>query len=685
MTAQFESEPGPEEPTHSSPIEAATNDLPADAPVTAAELVDGLREPLAAAGISWLPAAAELAAGAEPRRVTEWVRDVRALFDESAVPELEAPHLVRGASLLDADLSTSLGNAGVLADIDATFDEPLAALLTETGRSIWTPEDSVPTQPDRPVAEPDNDQLHRVAFARYLARRVAGVTRARAYAVNLYGAWGSGKSTLLNFIERELTEGVPTTDPAVWVGPEGDVTGERDDSASTLRAAESSQASEFTARAPTTSWQVVRFNAWQNQHVEPPWWALMDHVYQQSKDELDGRHRVSEAWWRLRSGRLPFLVGLAALAWVVALTVPAFLAGTATLGSLAQTADALGKLLAVGVTLWAAVEGVTSSLFTGSAKAAQSYVDYVADPMNAIEARFTYLIDRIPKPVAIFIDDLDRCDSAYVVELLEGIQTLFTDAPVVFVVAADRDWIVSCFEAEYADQAVAADRPGHSLGGLFLEKTFQLTAPVPTIPEELKADYWQSLLVTTDIETAPGDESVPGSGSSASDAASDALAAASSEEDIREVVDEAADRSFAEQQSIREAAVTRLADPEIVARTEHVLAPLAPLLKPNPRAMKRLVNTYSVNRALVVLGDADVDRDPLALWTILSLQYPQLADYLARKPEAVEQVGEYPPGDVEGDLAALFRDEHVVDVVEGTPVEGALDESAVARCAAIRP
>ncbi len=63
--------------------------------------------------------------------------------------------------------------------------------------------------------------------------------------------------------------------------------------------------------------------------------------------------------------------------------------------------------------------------------------------MEAIKDRFKKLTENViaGKRNIIFIDDLDRCQGAYVIELLEGIQTLFKAAEVVFIIAADRDWL----------------------------------------------------------------------------------------------------------------------------------------------------------------------------------------------------------------------------------------------------
>jgi hypothetical protein len=90
---------------------------------------------------------------------------------------------------------------------------------------------------------------------------------------------------------------------------------------------------------------------------------------------------------------------------------------------------------------------------------------------------------------------------------------------------------------------------------------------------------------------------------------------------------------------VAEAAVDRLSDPEVETATEHVLQRFAPLIDPNPRSMKRFLNSYSVLRAVRTLEGNTVASEPLALWTILQTRWPSLTDYLRRHPEAIEYAG----------------------------------------------
>jgi hypothetical protein len=107
-------------------------------------------------------------------------------------------------------------------------------------------------------------------------------------------------------------------------------------------------------------------------------------------------------------------------------------------------------------------------------------------------------------------------------------------------------------------------------------------------------------------------------------------------------------------------------------------------LEPNPRAMKRLVNTYSVNRALAILSEVDIERDLLALWTILSMRWPQLGEYLEEHPEKVNMIGTQNISGIPEELQALFNDNSVAKVIQDGPTGVSLDADVIRLCALLR-
>jgi hypothetical protein len=145
-------------------------------------------------------------------------------------------------------------------------------------------------------------------------------------------------------------------------------------------------------------------------------------------------------------------------------------------------------------------------------------------------------------------------------------------------------------------------------------------------------------------------------------------------------------QSFREQQAIREAAVARLAAPEVLERTEHSLGSFADLLEQNPRGMKRLVNSFSANQAIALLSYVDIEREQLARWTILSLRWPMLTEYLEAHPSMVDPREAKAAGDAEEseEIRRLIADEEVRNVMGAEGVRGRLDTNAVQQCTRLR-
>jgi hypothetical protein len=546
--------------------------------------------------------------------------------------------------------------------------DPLPEILTAEGRVLWDnlKPDTVPNWGDDPLQKLEDDLLGRAAFARYMVKRIdaaAAQYNFRAYVMLLFGPWGSGKSTVLNFIRDELKN--------------KDLT--------------------------KYDWLVVDYNAWRNQHIQPPWWSLMDSVFQSTKANLTWQDQMREYWWRFYTGRQQYLIGIAALvalAWILAYIGLPFLNSNTpsnvttaapmnkTVSDIATYADNIGKLLAIVATLWGAILALNNSLLSRSPQAAQSYAELTTDPSGEIKNRFQDLICRLinidkdfkegdkkpEKRVIIFIDDLDRCNSDYVVRLLEGIQTLFRDASVIFLIAADRRWLNACYEDVYEKLKSRVFEPGKPLGTLFLEKAFRFSAPMPGIPEKLKEQFWSYLLQVEPSERKTDQDK-------AKNEAKTMIAGAKSEAELRRLSANSPDRSFALQRALREEAAIKLATPEILERLEHTLMPYSELLEPNPRSMKLLVNAYSANRVLAFLSGVDIELHQLVLWTILSSRWPNLANYLEKNPDYLAEIGpEKDASEITEELRPLFSDKEVAKVIEGGSMTSPLIRDTVEKC-----
>jgi KAP family P-loop domain len=302
----------------------------------------------------------------------------------------------------------------------------------------------------------------------------------------------------------------------------------------------------------------------------------------------------------------------------------------------------VGGLIGLIASVFAGATALFGIFFARPEEAAARFVGSRADPLLRLERHVRTMIQRVRQPVAVFVDDLDRCSATFVVEFLEGVQTLFRGAPVTFVVAADREWLYQSFEKIYTDFRLVVPNPARPLGHLFLEKTFQMSVAVPPISEERRHDYWRWLL-RFDVD-----------------------AGREAQEEVRKAEQEVT-QSVTERDVLAKVAATG-GESELHV-TRHLLEKFGPLLEANPRSMKRLVMAYGMNRATDLLMGRLTPADTLALWTVFVMRWPRLAEWLEIHPDSVELFdGADPPGPPVGpppDLAPLFKDPQIRRVFAG--------------------
>ncbi|MEA3011883.1 MAG: hypothetical protein QOD42_428 [Sphingomonadales bacterium] len=512
--------------------------------------------------------------------------------------------------------------------------------------------ESLRTQADQPARE---DQLNRRFFAVALADRLrstyadqrAAAARMRgarkkqrswwpaaplpddggSFMAHIHGPWGYGKSSALNFLRAELERERPA------------------------------EKGDGGANRP---WLVVEFNAWKNQRVRPPWWSLITTIYTTALAEprIEGNGRLRALWWgwRLRADWLPIvLVGLAT--GLVTFGIVQFL------GTGGAAIQVLSGLLALGAAIFAAAR----IMAFGSRKAAEAYAELKTDPYQPVIRLYDKLIKTIGRPVVIFVDDLDRCESAYVVELIEGIQTLLRTAPVTYVIAADRKWICSAFETKYKDFSIPIGEPARPLGYLFLDKLFQISAALPGLSADIRKGYWSTLL--EDGSAKPAGPPLD------AEAAAAQVEGKGSIEALNQVIAAAPEEH---RSALRAAAAVEITRAKNSAKLEHSLQPFASLLEPNPRAMKRLVNAVGMAQARALLEGRTVSLDTLARWTLIELRWPLLADYLVDNIDAIEIARRNEPGEDAwpGPLEPLAADRHLCAIIRGGD-KGGLDTACL--------
>jgi hypothetical protein len=345
------------------------------------------------------------------------------------------------------------------------------------------------------------------------------------------------------------------------------------------------------------------------------------------------------------------------------------------LGVSSEAVSDVGAISALLTTGYALARSITPA----SQQAAEGFIRSARDPMRSLSEHFRNQACGARAPIAVFIDDLDRCHENYVVELIEGVQSLLRTAPVVYLVASDRRWIETSFEVSYERLSPSVTEPGRPLGHLFLQKVFQLSAGIPPIPSEIANKYWSGLLGVK-LEGTPDELDAE------IEEAKERLKVLTKPDEVEAALREA-EANLTDYRVLLSAALERLAAPDMQARTQHALAPFISLLERNPRSMKRLVNAYDMQRAMFRLshgpreGLADEAGKKLVLWTIVLLRWPTLAEHLQSNPDGVmwitdtssdERLLPSDPG-----VRALFELPDARRVIKGEEVGVSLDPNSI--------
>jgi hypothetical protein len=472
------------------------------------------------------------------------------------------------------------------------------------------------------------DLLNRKAVAETIATMIETVWKEdakerntdRTFMVHLHGRWGSGKTSILNFLSDALL---------------------------------AQKADNASNNSPGPSWIIVDYNAWRNQGLGPAWWTLMEAVYSQAREQLGSRLRrtgirliMRDRWWRIRCSYAPYALA-AALTVVLGLAL-IWLWRTYLFGDDKSWIPDGIKIIGSILGFIAAAFAFGQNYRIGSAQTAKSYLELSRDPLSPLTKRYGELVSDIGTQVAVFIDDLDRCNAEFVVELLQTVQTLFRQARVLYLVAADRDWVCASYQQQYRTFSDTLGEPGKSLGHLFLEKIFQLSVEVPRLGPNERDAYWDGLIK---LSPAPQIEETK----KINDEITAELEKANTEHEIVEIVDRYRDdRARADIAATK--GFQRMHSIPLVREREHFLSRYVDLIEPNPRAMKRLLNAYGFRRGFDIQSRTRSDPDALVRWTILENRWPILADHLEGRSGGRDET------DI---IRALMRNAEVLEVAQG--------------------
>jgi KAP family P-loop domain len=569
----------------------------------------------------------------------------------------------------------------------------IAFVLAARLNRIWDETNEEPA--GSPRADPES----------WLERRIAALTRSQTWAglfsrrerttfdsgfvVHIDAPWGGGKTTFANYLARILNPYCTPGSPPDWLAnlPLHDT--------------------RFWPERFRRPWHVVTFNAWQHQHVDPPWWCFYQSIRRQCFDavrietsavipasprngpnsgkqsdakippsptaEFSYHTRFSrhvhwiylwlwELLWRIFNPKVQSLLVTFLLTLVAAvvlysydLFVPGAFNKALSEGLKATEVPAIvttGVLILFGgaTAIWSVFAILTETLLPGTPDAARNYSLGSGDPLERFRRHFHRIVRSVNRPILVIVDDIDRCEPRFVVELLRGIHTILRSPRMVFVLLGHRDWIEHAFAHVHSAMYGIDVGPEHTFGGRFVEKAIQLSLVLPDITPDGRTDYVRQLLGVAEGAPQEGTETLTDDEKkeieailSTADPVSRDAQAKSLREAIRtnETLGDPARKAVVKQID-RQLALRSASDRRIQVATQHRLIPIAPVLPANPRQIKRIINGIGffqeIARIEKEIQPESAEWCKLALWVVIMTEWPRTWATLSAYPGLADKV-----------------------------------------------
>ncbi|WP_092782801.1 P-loop NTPase fold protein [Rhodospira trueperi] len=549
------------------------------------------------------------------------------------------------------------------ADRDLLDRASLAFALAHNINKIWTAQTAADETKD--WGRKTLDGLH----CERLTRRTREPDEA-AFILHLDAPWGGGKTTFANFIARILNpaaHGYDTSDAKTLKG-------------TLLGDLPLNESSYWPREFSTRRWFVVEFNAWQNEHVSPPWWNFYETIRRRCLRAIlwePGRFGAPRSkhwskavgtwfwfWMREAIWRLVTPATRRALVTTVLLIVTTFVVYKIGLLQWLHDLDIEGVELTSILATFAS-GGIAVFIFGSIRQGLNRFVNSIsssvdasklgeADPVDRFRRHFSWFVGQLHQPVLVIVDDLDRCSAKYVVELVRGLLTIFRSPRVVFMLLGDKDWIETAFAKVHKEMADVHTGSQITFGGRFAEKAIQLSFLLPAPDPDARGAYLTDILAT-DQNATPEDEETKEALQKVEEQARADLAGTDRTEDqdaaaqrTEDLIDEASAQATPETRAAFEKAANRILDRERMLRAatarstetvvrQHGLRPLKDFLPANPRRIKRIVNMVSAYQASaqategVALGSDQWKQ--LVIWVVIMSEYPQVWKTLVTDPD----------------------------------------------------
>ncbi|GAA0414581.1 hypothetical protein Acor_09530 [Acrocarpospora corrugata] len=414
-----------------------------------------------------------------------------------------------------------------------------------------------------------DDHLGHRVYAEAIAAFVRHPETRPPLTIGIKGPWGTGKTSLMRMIQNDLDPGAATGDPGpihlprplpsrppsrllrlvgrLW--PDAMAKPDRVTNAEVRSWAKRPPEPLPEAAAGVTGWRpTVWFNPWMYQNGEQVWAGLAHEIITQVTERLPRGER--ERFWlrlnlaridreavRRRAYRLAVLrLAPAALGLGMALVLAgASELATPLLPALEGTAAAISSLgaLAAVATGWVRLARFLTesadTAFTTLVRPPDLFstppegTELVAEPGYGARTGFLHMVQTDmrhvlglvateERPLVVFVDDLDRCSSGTVAQVIEAINLFlageFPDC--VFVLAMEPDVVAAHVELAYRELVESMPESlRQGIGWRFLEKIVQLPLSVPVLDDSTRLPAYVRALMGISDSTPKAAVSLP--------------------------------------------------------------------------------------------------------------------------------------------------------------------------------
>ncbi len=345
-----------------------------------------------------------------------------------------------------------------------------------------------------------DDKLGYALYAKAITESILKGDTEPPLTIGIQAPWGQGKTSLMRMIQEELDPGAPHREEVA--SAPADIRTAINTTYKQLLAWTKPGLAQKEAMIAAEAGQVptIWFNPLYYRETSQVWAGMAHVILHQLVARLDPAER-EKFWFRLQQSRINVdAIRHDVHRWVLTRFIPAgvvLLAGALAL---------LARELFAGLAAWAGLGAAAFAVFRyfqTQKSIGRPFEQYVTEPNYRSELGLLHLLDHDldralgllvgNKPIAIFIDDLDRCDPQTVNQVVLAINQ-FLSLPrrnVFFFLGMDMDMVAAALEKaqkEMIGGQTLSTAYRRSFGWRFMEKFVQLPFVIPHLePSRIQA------------------------------------------------------------------------------------------------------------------------------------------------------------------------------------------------------